>query len=103
MLVFTFLTGTCTALVAPAWQSIVPQVMPKENLGPAVAANSVGVNISRAVGPAVGGVAPPHELSRYWDETDIAFVSHHAAGFMGTRPSPVDMACHELSFEQSAS
>ena len=77
--------------------------MPKENLGPAVAANSVGVNISRAVGPAVGGVAPPHELSRYWDETDIAFVSHHAAGFMGTRPSPVDMACHELSFEQSAS
>ena len=37
LLVFTFLTGTCTALVAPAWQSIVPQVVPKENLRPAVA------------------------------------------------------------------
>ncbi|MBV8754041.1 MAG: MFS transporter [Hyphomicrobiales bacterium] len=56
LLVFTFLTGTCTALIAPAWQSIVPQLVPKENLRPAVAANSVGVNISRAVGPAVGGV-----------------------------------------------
>ena len=56
LLVFTFLTGTCTALVAPAWQSIVPQLVPKESLRPAVAANSVGVNISRAVGPAIGGV-----------------------------------------------
>ena len=37
VLVFTFLTGTCTALVAPAWQSIVPQVVPKENLSSAVA------------------------------------------------------------------
>jgi len=46
----------CTALVALAWQSIVPQLVPKENLRSAVAANSVGVNISPAVGPAVGGV-----------------------------------------------
>jgi MFS family permease len=65
LLVFTFLTGTCTALVALAWQSIVPQLVPKENLRPAVAANSVGVNISRAVGPAVGGVSQQRLRSLY--------------------------------------
>ena len=33
-----------------------PQLVPKQDLPPAVAANSVGVNISRAVGPALGGM-----------------------------------------------
>jgi len=40
----------------PAWQSIVPQLVPRQDLPEAVAANSVGVNVSRAVGPALGGV-----------------------------------------------
>ena len=44
------------ALTAPVWQSIVPQLVPRQDLSPAVAANSVGVNVSRAVGPALGGV-----------------------------------------------
>src|SRR5205823_186065 len=35
---------------------IVPQLIPKQDLAPAVAANSVGINVSRAVGPALGGV-----------------------------------------------
>jgi MFS family permease len=56
LLLFTFLIGVGGALAAPAWQSIVPQLVPKEDLHPAVAANSVGVNVSRAVGPALGGV-----------------------------------------------
>ncbi len=57
LLLFTFLVQAGAALVAPAWQSIVPQLIPKrEELPAAVAANSVGVNVSRAVGPALGGV-----------------------------------------------
>src|SRR5882757_1032451 len=44
------------ALTAPVWQSIVPQLVPRQDLSPAVAANSVGVNVSRAVGPALGGM-----------------------------------------------
>src|SRR5712671_3363981 len=44
------------ALTAPVWQSIVPQLVPRQDLSPAVAANSVGINVSRAVGPALGGV-----------------------------------------------
>jgi predicted MFS family arabinose efflux permease len=56
LLLFTFLMGVGGALTAPVWQSVVPQLVPKQDLSPAVAANSVGVNVSRAVGPALGGV-----------------------------------------------
>jgi MFS family permease len=57
LLGFTFLVGATGALTVPAWQSVVPQLVPKDDLTSAVAANSVGINISRAVGPAVGGAA----------------------------------------------
>jgi MFS family permease len=57
LLLFTFMLGMGSAMVAPAWQSVVPQLIPrKEELPTAVALNSVGVNISRAVGPALGGL-----------------------------------------------
>jgi MFS family permease len=56
LLFLTFLVETGAALTAPAWQSIVPQLVPRQDLPEAVAANSVGVNVSRAVGPALGGV-----------------------------------------------
>jgi MFS family permease len=55
LLLFTFLIGAGGALTAPAWQAIVPQLVPRRDLAPAVAANSVGFNISRAIGPALGG------------------------------------------------
>jgi MFS family permease len=56
LLLFTFLVGAGGALTAPAWQAVVPQLVPKQDLPPAVAANSVGINVSRAVGPALAGV-----------------------------------------------
>ena len=56
LLAFSFLAGTAAALIAPAWQSIVPQLVPRQHLQPAVALNSVGLNISRAIGPALAGI-----------------------------------------------
>ena len=55
LLLFTFLIGVGSVLIAPAWQAIVPQLVPKQELTPAVTLNSVGFNISRAIGPALGG------------------------------------------------
>jgi MFS family permease len=55
LLLFTFLVSVGGVLTAPAWQAIVPQLVPKQDLAPAVTANSVGFNVSRAVGPALGG------------------------------------------------
>ncbi|MBI1354812.1 MAG: MFS transporter [Acidobacteria bacterium] len=55
LLLFTFLLGCGAALLAPAWQAIVPELVPRSYLPNAIAMNSVGINLSRAVGPAVGG------------------------------------------------
>ena len=57
LLTFIFLTGIATVLAMPAWQASVPQLVPKEELRSAVALNGVGLNIRRAIGPALAGVA----------------------------------------------
>ena len=51
-----FLGGVGAALMGPTWQSVVPELVPRNALRSAVALNSLGVNISRAVGPAIGGL-----------------------------------------------
>jgi predicted MFS family arabinose efflux permease len=56
LLTFSFLAGTAAALIAPAWLSIIPQLVPRPYLQPAVALNGVGINVSRAVGPALAGL-----------------------------------------------
>ena len=56
LLGFMFLAATAAALIMPVWQSIVPQLVSRPLLQPAVALNSTGVNISRAVGPALAGL-----------------------------------------------
>jgi MFS family permease len=56
LLLFTFLINVAGALTSPAWQSVVTQLVPRSDLPAAIAANSVGVNISRALGPALGGL-----------------------------------------------
>ncbi|MEM8951982.1 MAG: MFS transporter, partial [Pseudomonadota bacterium] len=55
LLVFTFIFGTGAAFIAPAWQAIVPKLVPREELSSAIALNSMGINISRAIGPALAG------------------------------------------------
>lgn len=55
LVICTFLMGTGTAFVAPTWQAIVPSLVPREALQPAIALNSLGINISRAIGPALAG------------------------------------------------
>lgn len=56
LLIFVFLIGALAALEAPAWQAVVPQLVSRDDLGAAIAANSIGINISRAIGPALGGI-----------------------------------------------
>lgn len=56
LLAFTFLIGTGAAMMAPAWQAVVPLLVPRESLPAAIALNSMGINIARAIGPAAAGV-----------------------------------------------
>jgi MFS family permease len=56
LLSFTFALGAGSAMNGPAWAAAIPELVPREELPAAVALNSVGFNIARAVGPALGGV-----------------------------------------------
>lgn len=55
LLLFTFLIGCGAAFNLPAWQASVGDMVPRAELPGAVAFNSMGFNIARSVGPAIGG------------------------------------------------
>lgn len=55
LLAFTFLIGCGTAINGPAWQASVGDMVPRALLPSAVAYNSMGFNIARSLGPALGG------------------------------------------------
>ena len=57
LLLTTFLLSAAWALNLPAWLSILPSLVPKSDLPEAIAANGVAYNLSRTVGPALGGFA----------------------------------------------
>lgn len=56
LLIFTFLLGVGAVMNDPAWQSLTPDLVPPNQLASAVALNSAGFNIARAIGPALGGL-----------------------------------------------
>jgi MFS family permease len=56
LLVFTFLLGLGAVMNDPAWQAITPEIVSSEQHASAVALNSAGFNVARAVGPALGGL-----------------------------------------------
>ena len=56
LLAFTFLVGCATAINGPAWQASVGDMVPRSQLPSAVALNSMGFNLARSVGPALGGI-----------------------------------------------
>ncbi len=56
LLGFTFVLGLGAVMNDPAWQAITPELVPAEHHAAAVAMNSAGFNVARAVGPALGGM-----------------------------------------------
>ncbi len=55
LLGFTFMIGIGSALTSPAWSASVPELVPRWDLVQAVAPNSIGYNLARAIGPALAG------------------------------------------------
>jgi len=56
LLALTFLMNIGSAMNNPAWSAVVPELVPRAELPEAIAINSAGFNIARAVGPALGGL-----------------------------------------------
>ncbi|MGH9382088.1 MAG: MFS transporter [Thermoanaerobaculia bacterium] len=56
LLLCTFLLAFGAAFTAPAWQAILPELVPRRQLAAAITLQGLGVNVARAFGPAIGGV-----------------------------------------------
>lgn len=56
LLTFTFVIGAGSAFAVPAYQSLVPDLVPRSDLVSASALGSIGINVARAVGPAIAGL-----------------------------------------------
>ena len=69
LLALGLLLGTGLALNIPAWQALVPDLVPRGLVASAVALNSAAFNAARAIGPAIGGVF----IVAYGAEAGFAF------------------------------
>ena len=56
LLAFTFLLNIGSAMNNPAWQAILPELVPRELIPDTVSLNAASNNLARAVGPALGGL-----------------------------------------------
>jgi Transmembrane secretion effector len=68
LLIVTFLLSAMWSINSPAWLAILPALVPRSDLAGAIAANGVAYNLSRALGPALGGFAIVHYslATPYW-------------------------------------
>src|SRR6266436_6146527 len=55
LLSLTFLLGVGSAMSNPVWQAITPELVRPPDLPAAITLSAVGINIARAIGPALGG------------------------------------------------
>ena len=56
LLFLAFVQGICSAVEIPARQSMIIQLVGRDDLQPAIALNSSGFNLARVIGPAIGGL-----------------------------------------------
>ncbi len=57
MILLSFCNGIAMSLNTPTYQAIVPSLVPREDLNNAIALNSAQFNMSRVIGPTLGGLA----------------------------------------------
>jgi MFS family permease/quinol monooxygenase YgiN len=55
LLALTFAIGAGTAMNSPAWAATTPEVVPRADIAQAIVLNGIGFNLTRTVGPAIGG------------------------------------------------
>jgi predicted MFS family arabinose efflux permease len=85
--------------MGPTWQSIVPELVPRADLKSAVALNSLGINIARAIGPAAGGLLlASFGAAMTYGADVLSYVFVIAALLWWKRPAAVDSGLSENFF-----
>lgn len=99
LVALTFVGGIGAALMGPTWQSIVPELVPRQDLKNAVALNSLGINVARALGPAAGGLllASFGAAAAYGADV-LSYAVVIAALIWWRRPAAVDTGLSEQFF-----
>lgn len=91
LLTFTFLIGCGTALNNPSWQASVGDMVPRAHVPAAVVLNSMGFNITRSVGPALGGIiVATVGAAAAFAINAVSYIGLIAVIFRWKRPPPTD-------------
>jgi MFS family permease len=56
LLLFTFVIGAAATVGSPAYQALMPDIVPRPEVASASALGSISINLARAVGPAIAGL-----------------------------------------------
>jgi len=56
ILALTFVAGCCTAMLSPAWNAVVGDILPRDELPQAIVTMSIAYNAARALGPTLAGL-----------------------------------------------
>jgi MFS family permease len=102
--------GVGSALSSPAWNTLVPELVPRRETAEAVLLNSVAFNIARTVGPAVGGLLATRQPAIAFLLNAVSFLGvievlrrydevKHAARAVKRRPESIGRALM-AAFEQ---
>jgi predicted MFS family arabinose efflux permease len=60
LLMFTFVLGTGGILAEPAYQSLIPDMVPRTEVPAVSALGSISINLARVIGPAIAGLLIAH-------------------------------------------
>jgi MFS family permease len=71
LLLLTFIAGCCTAVLTPAWNSMVGEILPREYLPQAITTMGIAHNTARALGPTFAGLL--YAFLQSWVEGGFAF------------------------------
>jgi len=88
IIVISVIMGVATALLLPAWQSIMPDLVPASDLLNAVALNSAQFNLARCIGPALGAVIVVWSISAAFYINAISFLFVIAAVLLVRTATP---------------
>jgi MFS family permease len=75
LLMLTFMLNIGVAVNGPAWQAIIPELVPRSLVPNAVAINSAQFNLARALGPAIGGLLVAVYASTYKGAGSVFFLN----------------------------
>ncbi len=89
LVALTFAMGIGAAMMMPAWAAVTPEIVPRAELQGAIALNSMGMNVARAIGPAIAGIiVSTAGTGAVFALNTVSFFGVMAVLFMWKRESP---------------